>query len=230
MKESVIQSFDYLQSMTLCDPKTPKYKVNFLKKSEHYCIGVIDIVNSSVILSSLTIKELEKYYGNFLNIMANIVEQNNGFVIKNIGDCLLFYFPDFLETQKNNKFTNCLNCCSKMTEIHGEINHLFKELGLPPINYRISVDYGEVSIMKTNFSPNMDLFGNPVNRCVKINHLAKQNSAVIGRDLYRNVEKIADFAYEEIGSYAVNTKFAYPVYSIRRNSNHIQVEGVGVSV
>lgn len=108
-----------------------------------------------------------------------------------------------------------------MTEIHSEINHIFKELGLPSINYRISADYGEVSVMKTNFSPNMDLFGNPVNRCVKINHLAKQNSTVIGRDMHRSVKKIADFAYEEIGSYAVNTKFAYPVYSVRKNFNHI---------
>lgn len=46
--------------------------------------------------------------------------------------------------------------------------------------------------------------------------------------MYRNVEKIADFAFEEIGSYAVNTKFAYAVYSIQRNSNHVQ--GAGVSV
>ena len=221
MKESVISSFDYLKSMTSFDPKTPQYMVNFLKKSEHYCIGVIDIVNSSEISSLLTTKELEKYYGSFLNIMAKIVDQNRGFVIKNIGDCLLFYFPNFAETQTNDKFINCLNCGLKMTEIHSEINQYFKEIELPPINYRISADYGEVSIMKTNFSPNIDLFGTPVNRCVKINHLAKQNSMIIGRDMYRIVKKNADFAYEKIGNYAVNTRFAYPVYSVRKYSNII---------
>ena len=221
MKGSVISSFDYLKSMTSFDPKTPQYMVNFLKKSEHYCIGVIDIVNSSEISSLLTTKELEKYYGSFLNIMAKIIDQNRGFVIKNIGDCLLFYFPNFAETQTNAKFINCLNCGLKMTEIHGEINQYFKEIEVPPINYRISADYGEVSIMKTNFSPNVDLFGTPVNRCVKINHLAKQNSMIIGRDMHRIVKKNTDFAYEEIGSYAVNTRFEYPVYSVRKYSNII---------
>lgn len=217
MKIIAVPSFDYRKSSLSFDPKTPQYMVNFLRKSEHYCIGVVDIVNSSEISSLLTTKELEKYYGSFLNIMANLVDQYKGFVIKNIGDCLLFYFPNFTETQKNAKFINCLNCGLKMIKIHSEINQIFKEVELPPINYRISADYGEVSIMKTNFSTKVDLFGNPVNRCIKINHLASQNSMVIGRDVYSVVKKISDFTYKKIGSYAVNTKFTYPVYSVQEN-------------
>ncbi|NDB46732.1 MAG: adenylate/guanylate cyclase domain-containing protein [Nitrososphaeria archaeon] len=190
--------------------------VNFLKKSQHYCIGIIDIVNSSEIAASLTTKQLEKYYGLFLNIMAEVVNSHHGFVVKNIGDSLLFYFPDFSTTYTNDKFINCLDCGLEMTEMNDAINDIFKKEKLPRLNYRISADYGKVSIMKTNFSPNIDLFGGPVNMCVKINLSAKQNSMVIGKRLYDVVQNSDIFAYVPAGEYSINSEFSYPVYSVRR--------------
>lgn len=215
MKKPSARQINYLKSMTTFDPKTPQYMVNFLKKSQHYCIGVIDIVNSSEIASSLTTQQLEKYYGLFLNIMAEVVNSHRGFVIKNIGDSLLFYFPDFADSKTSDKFVNCLDCGLEMIEINDTINQIFKKEKLVPLNYRISADYGEVSIMKTNFSPNIDLFGGPVNMCVKINPSAKQNGMVIGQDLYEVVHDSAIFTYESAGNYSVNSKFSYPVYAVQ---------------
>lgn len=216
MKKSVIEHHDYLKSMIIPDPKTPQYMVNFLKKSQHYCIGVIDIVNSSDISASMTTKELELYYGFFLNIMAKVIDSHHGFVVKNLGDSLLFYFPNFAGAHTCDKFVNCLNCGLEMAEINADINKFFKKEKLVPLSYRISADYGKVSIMKTNFSPNIDLFGSPVNMCVKINSSADPNGMVMGKNLYNAVKKNTDFVYAKIGSYSLNSEFSYPIYSVQR--------------
>ena len=66
------------------------------------------------------------------------------------------------------------------------------DAGLPSVSYRISADYGKVTIMKTNYSSSIDVLGTPVNMCTKINHSAEKNGVVIGSDLYRMVKKIWD--------------------------------------
>jgi class 3 adenylate cyclase len=200
------------------NPETPHYVVNFLDKSQSYCVGLVDIINSTKISASLTPHKLSKYYEVFLNSMAQIVEKFGGFVIKNIGDSLLFYFPDSSKSTKSYDFKNCLECGLSMIEEHENINKILKKEKLPPLNYRISADYGEVSIMKTNGSSNIDVFGTPVNMCTKINHAAPKNSIVIGSDLYRTAKKLDSYSYRMINSYSVGMKFVYPVYYVSRKN------------
>ena len=200
------------------NPETPHYVVNFLETSQSYCVGLVDIVNSTQISASLTQHKLSKYYEVFLNSMAQIIEKFGGFVIKNIGDSLLFYFPDSSKSSKSYDFKNCLECGLTMIEEHGNINKILKKEKLPPLNYRISADYGEVSIMKTNGSSNIDVFGTPVNMCTKINHGATKNSIVIGSDLYRTAKKLDSYSYQMINSYSIGMKFVYPIYCVRRKN------------
>ena len=198
------------------NPQTPNYVVNFLETSQNYCVCLVDIVNSTKISVSLTQQKLSKYYEIFLNSMAQIVESFGGFVIKNIGDSLLFYFPDSLDSSKSYDFRNCLECGLKMIEEHDNINNILKKQKLPSLDYRISADYGEVSIMETNNSSTIDVFGTPVNMCTKINHIADKNAIVIGSDLYRTVKKINDYKYNMINSCSIGIKYMYPVYSVNR--------------
>jgi len=200
------------------NPETPHYVVNFLETSQNYCVCLVDIVDSTKISASLTQQKLSKYYEIFLNSMAQIVEKHGGFVIKNIGDSLLFYFPDSSESSKSYDFKNCLECCLKMTEEHENINHILKKQKLPSLDYRISADYGEVSIMETNNSSTIDVFGTPVNMCTKINHVAEKNAIVIGSDMYRTVKKIHNYQYQMINSCSVGMKYMYPVYSVSRKN------------
>ncbi len=200
------------------NPGTPNYVVNFLETSQSYCIGLVDIVNSTKISASLTPHKLSKYYEVFLNSMAQIVEKYGGFVIKNIGDSLLFYFPDSSKSTNSYDFKNCLECGLAMIEEHENINKILKKEKLPSLNYRISADYGEVSIMKTNGSSSIDVFGTPVNMCTKINHAAPKNSIVIGSDLYRTAKKLDSYSYRMINSYSVGMKFVYPVYYVSRKN------------
>ncbi len=200
------------------NPGTPNYVVNFLETSQSYCIGLVDIVNSTKISAYLTPHKLSKYYEVFLNSMAQIVEKYGGFVIKNIGDSLLFYFPDSSKSSKSYDFKNCLECGLAMIEEHENINKILKKEKLPSLNYRISADYGEVSVMKINGSSNIDVFGTPVNMCTKINHAAPKNSIVIGSDLYRTAKKLDSYSYQMINSYSIGMKFVYPVYNVSRKN------------
>ena len=70
------------------------YVVDFSGEPKQYCVGFVDIVNSTQISAHLKQEKMSKYYEIFLNSMANIVEKFGGFVIKNIGDSLLYYFPE----------------------------------------------------------------------------------------------------------------------------------------
>jgi len=217
-QKSHTESTDSVINRVKSNPETPHYVVNFLETSQSYCVGLVDIVNSTKISASLTPKKLSKYYEIFLNSMAQLVEKHGGYVIKNIGDSLLFYFPDSSKSSQSYDFKNCLECGLMMIEQHDEINKLLKKEKLPSLNYRISADYGEVSIMKTNDSSSIDVFGNPVNMCTKINHVAAKNSIVIGSDLYRTAKKLDNYNYHMINSYSVGLKFMYPIYSVSRKN------------
>ncbi len=55
--------------------------------------------------------------------------------------------------------------------------------GSPPRQYRISADYGEVSIARSS-SQTQDLFGSAMNICAKINSKVRPNGLVIGENLF----------------------------------------------
>ena len=69
--------------------------------------------------------------------MASIVKEFERIVVKNIGDALLFYFP---ETNRDNiqHFENIINCCMMMIDSHSKINDKMDEKGLSSFSFRIS--------------------------------------------------------------------------------------------
>ena len=75
-------------------PSTSDYLVSFSTQSQSCCVGYVDIVNSTKISASLPADKLPVYYGIFLNSMSKIIGKLGDKVIKNIGDCLLDYFPE----------------------------------------------------------------------------------------------------------------------------------------
>src|SRR3990170_4954721 len=122
-----------------------------------------------------------------------------------------------LTQQKLSKYYEIfLNSMAQIVEKHG--GYVIKKQKLPSLDYRISADYGEVSIMETNNSSTIDVFGTPVNMCTKINHVAEKNAIVIGSDMYRTVKKIHNYQYQMINSCSVGMKYMYPVYSVSRKN------------
>lgn len=189
------------------------YRVSFSTQAKSYCVGCIDIVNSTKISSSLSPKSLCKYYEAFLNSFSKIIAEYHGRVIKNIGDCLLFYFPESVNSNIDG-MRKSMDCGVKMVKFHKEINNLLISLRLPTLDYRISIDFGSVIIMNTSNSSSVDLIGPSVNMCVKINRCAKKNEFVIGGDMKQIVEKIEKYRFQHIDSFAIGLRQDYPVYKI----------------
>ena len=77
-----------------------------------------------------------------------------------------------------------------MVDSHKEINEKMKKAKMPKLDYRISIAYGSVRIAKVFTSSVEDIFGSTVNKCSKINRLAKPNGIVIGNSLYQIIKSL----------------------------------------
>jgi len=189
-------------------------EISFNGDYKNYCICIVDIVNSSKITAPLPKAKVCKYYSVFLNSMAMIAKEFGGIVVKNVGDSLLYYFPQTTDNSNKHGFIDPLECSMAMIEAHDVINQKMREQGLPPVNYRISADYGSVMIAKTVASPNEDVFGATVNICARINHVAIPNSMVIGSDLFEIVKSFDGYQFEPVTVYSSGFRLQYPVYSV----------------
>jgi len=197
-------------------PTTSDYLVEFLTNTTSYCVGLVDMVNSTKISATIGPAKISRYYQIFLNSMSRIMSRFGGFVIKNVGDSLFYYFP---ESSKNSNygFMSCLEASLAMIESHDTICDKLRDEGLPSVDYRVSADYGTVAIMKSNASNSLDMIGPPVNMCSKINRSATKNGVVIGGDLYQVVKKL-DYVIKPVHGFSLGFKVDYPVYSVTRKT------------
>ena len=141
---------------------------------------------------------MSRYYQIFLNSMSKILNEFNGKVVKNIGDCLLCYFPIHGIKNPKDYLINCLECSLAMVESHDFICRQLKKENLPCVDYRISMDYGNVILMKSSDSSSVDMIGTPINICSKINRKAPSNGIVVGGDIYEMMEKINSYEFKGI--------------------------------
>lgn len=192
------------------------YLVAFSGQTVNYCVGTVDMINSTKMAASLGSAKITTYYQIFLNSMSRIVTRFGGCVIKNIGDCLVYYFPESSKAHRKFGFMSCLECSLAMIENHNNICSALKRNNLPCVDYRISADYGSVVIMRASNTESLDMVGPPVNMCNKINHAAAKNGAVIGGDLYSMVKKFDDYKFKEVKGFSLGFKHSYPVYSVER--------------
>ena len=181
------------------------------------CVGIVDIVDSTAITAKLVNGQMCEYYTIFLNAMSIIAREYDAVVVKNLGDSLLYYFPKTADGREKDAFGEVLECGLAMTESHDTINRLMSEYKLPPVDYRISYDYGPLSIAHTSGLPVDDIFGPTVNMCSKIKIAAQPNGLVIGGDLQQIVKSFKNFEYGFIGAYYLGLKHDYPVYSVSRS-------------
>jgi two-component system response regulator ChvI len=186
----------------------------------YYCVCFVDIVNSSQITARIAGGDkIKKYYEIFLNAMAALAKNFGAKVIKNIGDALLFYFPDTSDSENMTAFKEVLECCTAIIAAHEFINIRLESEALPPVSYRISADYGRVEVATTVTSGAEDLFGPTVNMCAKINSQAEPNGIVIGGDLHEMMKRFSfkDYSFEEVRKKSpLGIKYSYPVYSVVR--------------
>lgn len=201
-------------------PSNIPYEEVCFSSSENYCICYVDIVNSTQEVSCIydTVK-VRKYYSIFLNSMAAIVRNFGAKIVKNVGDSLIFYFPESPDSTNKDTWKDILDCLQALMDARPIINTKLYQEGLPAINYRISADYGKVEVAKSLSSKDDDLFGATMNMCSKINQFSPINGTVIGGDLYSILRYLHmdknEYQLMELGTYSSGNKFSYPVYTLR---------------
>jgi len=186
----------------------------------YYCVCFVDIVDSTQITAKIAEgNKIKKYYEIFLNAMAALAKNFGARVIKNIGDALLFYFPDTYDSHNMIAFKEVLECCTAIIAAHEFINIRLEAEGLPSVSYRISADYGRIEVATTVTSGAEDLFGPTVNMCAKINSQAEPNGIVIGGDLHEIMKRFSfkEYSFDQIGrKHPTGVRYSYPVYSVVR--------------
>jgi two-component system response regulator ChvI len=160
--------------------------------SQKYCVSFVDIVDSTQVTSNIENPEkVRKYYEIFLNTMAAIARNYGAKIVKNVGDCLIFYFPETSDLNNEYSFKNVLECCITMQEARSTINEKLEQEQLPSISYRVSSDYGRVEVARSARSQNDDLFGPTMNICAKINSKALPGGIVIGEGLSKVIRSLS---------------------------------------
>ena len=187
--------------------------VSFSGTHQNYCVGVVDMVGSTKVSAHLTKEQTTKYYGLFLNGMAMIAKDHGAIVVKSIGDSLLYYFPKTADYDPKN-FVCPLKSALSMIECADILNAKMKENNLPPVKYRVSMDFGRVMMANSVSSSNDDIFGATVNVCSKINRIAEPNGIVIGSDLYQIVKDFDEYAFVADNGFSLGLTITYPVYKV----------------
>lgn len=198
----------------LTENKTSDY-VSAINEAQFFCVGIIDIVNSTKTVSKLSQTKSSRYYELFLNTMAKSLNQFNTEILKTMGDSLLFYFPETCFAERKFGFLTCLESGFSLKKSYVELNNCLEEEGLPKIDFRISFDYGYLTIMKDREN-RLDLVGPTINTCSKINSLCPINDMIIGGDLYEKTKNFEEYKIKKIDSYSIDLKHSYPVYSVNR--------------
>jgi class 3 adenylate cyclase len=92
-------------------------EIRFSGDSIKSCVVFINLVDSTK--NTITMDNLEHiriYYSKFINSMSEIVKNYGGKVIKNIGDCLLVYFPKTSGNNNEQAFRETIECGLKILE------------------------------------------------------------------------------------------------------------------
>ena len=198
--------------------------IRFSGDSIKSCVGFIDLVDSTK--NTIRIDNLEylrKYYSTFINSISNGIKTYSGKIIKNMGDCLLFYFPKTSDSNNSGVFKEAIECCFKILDERYKVNNELARQHLPPFSYRISMDYGVLDLALVGEYSQIDLFGSTLNICSKINSsLSIPNTIIIGENFYRVLKSFSNIMdnYNLInnGEYNITEYNKYSTYSIKKKN------------
>ena len=200
-------------------------EIRFSGDSIKSCVCYIDLVDSTKnIIKMEGLENIRKYYSIFINSITETVKSYRGKIVKNIGDCLLFYFPNTTDNKNIAAFREAIECSFKILDERYIVNQEFDQQHLPPFNYRISIDYGVLNLALVGEYSQIDLFGSTVNLCSKINSssLSIPNEIIIGNNFYKILKSFSNiinkYNFINNGEFKVTEINRYPVYNIKRKN------------
>lgn len=188
-------------------------KIAFAKHHSSFVVGILDIVGSTAALEQLEGASLDDFYTVFLSEVTETATQGGAVVLKNIGDGILFYFPD--TTGKDpERFMHALACGKNLLADRERLNERLAAQGLAPVSYRISMSYGPVSAMLDERGNPIDLFGAVVSTCAKMNKLARPDTLIVGEALHASLLPLA-IESEQVATLTISRGHSFAVYEIK---------------
>jgi len=203
--------------------------IRFSDTTTKCCIGFIDLVNSTKnTLMFYNSQETRKYYTTFINSIYEIVKKNQGKIIKNIGDSVLFYFPKTCDNPSMASLSEVLDCGFEILNNRQKVNNELAKQNFPPFNYRLSLDHGTVEIALSGEYNQLDLFGSTVNLCAKINSISRHNKLIVGQNLFRRLNAYSNYfekkyTFTKSASYEISLDNAYSTYIIEKRLSNVPV-------
>jgi adenylate cyclase len=129
--------------------------------------------------------------------MSIIISRHGGFVLKYAGDAVIAYFPS--SDELGNASENAVRCGNVMDMIiEQSLNFAFRDFALPPIQVRVSIDFGTNEIVF--LGPEPDLIGHTITIASKMIRLAKPGHIVIGENAYKLLTKSCTSIFSPAGS------------------------------
>ena len=189
------------------------------------CVGFIDLVDSTTNIATMdNLESIRKYYSIFINSISKIVKSYGGKVLKNIGDCILFYFQKTSDINDTNSFQKAIECDFKIFDERYKINDELVRKHLPPFNFRMSLDYGVLDLALVGYYSQTDLFGSTLNLCSKINSSFSILNEIIRDKLYKVLKSsniVNNYYFVNNGEYKITETNRYLTYNIRRTNSHV---------
>ena len=133
----------------------------------------------------------------FLQGAAALVKQYRGVVVKTIGDELFAYFESTADPE------NVLKCA---IEIIQGYENLKAYQGKARLVARVSLDVGLTYNGSIIASVPFDPIGSPVDRCARLNSIAKNNEIVFSEDFLAAIEN-------KLSPQGFKSKYGYKTYS-----------------
>jgi CheY-like chemotaxis protein len=176
------------------------------------------------------LEHIRIYYSKFINSISKIVKSYGGKVIKNIGDCLLVYFPKTSDSKNEQAFREVIECVLKILDSRYAINQELSKQHLPPFNYRVTMDYGILDLAIVGDYNQTDLFGSTINLCSKINSssLSIPNQLIIGDNFYRILKSFStiwnNYNFINNGECKITETMGYSTYNIKNVNKSLSID------
>ena len=213
--------------------------IKFTDDSLKCCICFIEFENAlSNFAISYESSQIREYYSIVINSLTQIIKNNNGKIVKSLGDRLLCYFLNFSDINDEKAFEEVIECGFEIIDKRENINKELKmKNNLPPLEcFKISIDYGVVDLALAGDNYQLDVFGSTVNVCSKINSspsLSSKNEIVIGNNFYRVLKSFSNlinkYNFINSGEFQITENIGYPTFNIKRKDTSSLQNGVSGS-
>lgn len=198
VKNRVLKSLKGETSYTAVTEESEQFLRKRILQSMEMGILFIDLVGSTRLILELPKENLATIFTTFAQEMAYVINRHDGYVLKFVGDAVIGYFvTQELSSAVANKIVTCAESMLKVLKLG--INPILKERGLPELQVRIGIDYGENTIVRYGDDPkeaHVDILGPSVSMAAKLQNFAYPDQIVIGSDVYTRL-------YDSIKEYFV---------------------------